>query len=379
LTISGRVGLLLFEPLSLQVSVTEAIFPSTRVANSLNTFYLAGLRLEPRTVAPEGRLFVEAGAGFVQTGINPRAGLELGVGWELAVTRALYLGPVVRYVHIFQPDDIPFDDPRDAHYLSLSLVLMLRPSPPPQPRQGSLLAINPLNLPDADYDGVPDVDDQCPLVVEDHDGFQDDDGCPDLDDDNDGIPDVEDRCPRDPETVNNYEDEDGCADTVPAQRERIEFRGDQLRLQQRVYYTVERVRVPAGAQPILTELARFLEGHPELRRLRVEGHADDRGTRRHGLQLSLRRAQAVVAFLVERGVDPARLEPVGYGDLRPLGELHDEVTRAGNRRIEFVIADGPAGVAPPPPPEAWTPRRVIETEAAPATFPGLLGDEGREE
>ncbi len=67
---------------------------------------------------------------------------------------------------------------------------------------------------DTDGDGIPDVDDQCPLLAEDWDGFQDMDGCPDLDNDQDGIPDVRDQCPNDPETYNGYYDFDGCPDEV---------------------------------------------------------------------------------------------------------------------------------------------------------------------
>src|SRR6202142_2115593 len=69
---------------------------------------------------------------------------------------------------------------------------------------------------DNDGDGIPDALDKCPNEPEDKDGFQDEDGCPDLDDDGDGIPDALDKCPNEPETFNNYKDEDGCPDEVPA-------------------------------------------------------------------------------------------------------------------------------------------------------------------
>ncbi|MBK6535656.1 MAG: OmpA family protein [Deltaproteobacteria bacterium] len=122
-----------------------------------------------------------------------------------------------------------------------------------------------------------------------------------------------------------------------------------------MYFAVGRWQVPPLFNPILTELGDFLVAHPEIRRLRVEGHADDRGTRREGFSLSLRRAQSVVAFLVERGVSVGRLEPVGFGDTAPLDRAHDEVTRARNRRIEFIIAEGPLGRAPALPEGVWTP------------------------
>ncbi len=67
---------------------------------------------------------------------------------------------------------------------------------------------------DNDNDGIPDIDDRCPDLAEDFDGFEDEDGCPDLDNDNDGIPDIDDRCPNEPEDFDGFEDEDGCPDII---------------------------------------------------------------------------------------------------------------------------------------------------------------------
>jgi outer membrane protein OmpA-like peptidoglycan-associated protein len=63
---------------------------------------------------------------------------------------------------------------------------------------------------DRDGDGIPDIADACPDEPEDFDGYQDDDGCPDLDNDGDGIPDALDACPDEPEDFDGYQDEDGC-------------------------------------------------------------------------------------------------------------------------------------------------------------------------
>lgn len=70
-----------------------------------------------------------------------------------------------------------------------------------------------LNGGDTDKDGILDDADKCPDEPEDRDGFQDDDGCPDLDNDADGVLDRVDLCPNDPETVNGLQDEDGCPDS----------------------------------------------------------------------------------------------------------------------------------------------------------------------
>ncbi|CAN5358721.1 hypothetical protein BH11MYX1_BH11MYX1_16640 [soil metagenome] len=63
---------------------------------------------------------------------------------------------------------------------------------------------------DKDGDGIPDSVDGCPDEPEDRDGYQDEDGCPDLDNDGDGIPDQADQCPNEPEDKDGIQDTDGC-------------------------------------------------------------------------------------------------------------------------------------------------------------------------
>jgi OmpA-OmpF porin, OOP family len=65
---------------------------------------------------------------------------------------------------------------------------------------------------DSDGDGISNMNDKCPLQPEDKDGFQDADGCPDLDNDGDGVPDDQDRCPNEPEDLDGFMDDDGCPD-----------------------------------------------------------------------------------------------------------------------------------------------------------------------
>lgn len=65
---------------------------------------------------------------------------------------------------------------------------------------------------DNDKDNIPDLQDKCPNKREDIDGFEDDDGCPDGDNDDDGITDTQDRCPQIPEDFDGIEDSDGCPD-----------------------------------------------------------------------------------------------------------------------------------------------------------------------
>jgi outer membrane protein OmpA-like peptidoglycan-associated protein len=72
----------------------------------------------------------------------------------------------------------------------------------------------PLEIRDADKDGIVDKEDACINDPEDKDSFQDDDGCPDPDNDKDGLVDTADTCPNDPEDHDAWKDDDGCPDLL---------------------------------------------------------------------------------------------------------------------------------------------------------------------
>ncbi len=79
--------------------------------------------------------------------------------------------------------------------------------------------------------------------------------------------------------------------------------------------------------------ARDLQGNGA--RVVLEGHADERGTREYNMALGERRAKAVQRYLVLQGVSPAQLEPVSYGEERPMVTGHDESAWSQNRRVEL--------------------------------------------
>ncbi|MDX1390299.1 MAG: OmpA family protein, partial [Acidobacteriota bacterium] len=89
-----------------------------------------------------------------------------------------------------------------------------------------------------------------------------------------------------------------------------------------------------AAQDVLDRVAQSLVGNPEIR-VRVGGHTDSTGSRDFNLTLSQSRAEAVAAYLVTRGVASTRLEAVGYGPDRPVGDNATEAGRAMNRRVEL--------------------------------------------
>ena len=74
-------------------------------------------------------------------------------------------------------------------------------------------------------------------------------------------------------------------------------------------------------------------------RIEVAGHTDSDGLAMKNLELSQRRAEAVTAYLVGKGIDADQLVPWGYGESRPIEDNGTTAGRAANRRIEFKALD----------------------------------------
>ena len=85
----------------------------------------------------------------------------------------------------------------------------------------------------------------------------------------------------------------------------------------------------------LREIFALMQDNPEMR-LRVEGHTDSTGTKAANQILSVKRAQAVVDYLVNRGLKRIRLEVAGMGDADPVADNSTEAGRTRNRRIQLV-------------------------------------------
>ena len=75
-------------------------------------------------------------------------------------------------------------------------------------------------------------------------------------------------------------------------------------------------------------------------RVRISGHADERGSDEYNLALGSRRAAAAKTYLVNKGIDAGRIETVSFGEERPLDPGHDETSWAANRRDEFEVTGG---------------------------------------
>ncbi len=184
--------------------------------------------------------------------------------------------------------------------------------------------------PDNDGDGILDVNDKAPNQPEDKDGYQDEDGVPDPDNDHDGIPDVKDKCPNEPETVNGYEDNDGCPDKKPE----IAVEKGKAIILEGVKFASGSARLTPQSKIILDKVVRTLQEYPEIQ-VEIRGYTDNTGSLAGNMRLSQKRAEAVRAYLIEKGIDGSRIKAKGYGPQNPIADNKTAEGRAKNRRIEF--------------------------------------------
>jgi OmpA-OmpF porin, OOP family len=252
---------------------------------------------------------------------------------------------------------------------------------------------------DSDGDGVPDARDKCPTEKEDRDGFQDDDGCPDPDNDGDGILDGEDACPDKPglrehrgcpedtdtdgdgipdhldacPTQPGPKEYDGCPDTdgdeVPDNEDEcpdmfgppenngcpyeappfVLVESDRIRIRGNILFETGQAKIRKQSFKLLDEVASVLARNPTLGPVLIEGHTDNVGARAYNLDLSNRRARAVLEYLVSKGIDRKRLRSQGFGFERPIATNKTPLGRAKNRRVEFRLVK----------PEVETPPREV--------------------
>jgi outer membrane protein OmpA-like peptidoglycan-associated protein len=112
-----------------------------------------------------------------------------------------------------------------------------------------------------------------------------------------------------------------------------------------VLFDTGRWELKPGAGRKMDELAQFLVEHPD-RRVQIDGFTDSVGTDSYNEELSQRRADAVRNALLARGVDPSRVSTEGYGKAYPVASNSDSAGRQLNRRVEVVIGNSNAAIAP---------------------------------
>jgi OOP family OmpA-OmpF porin len=194
---------------------------------------------------------------------------------------------------------------------------------------------------DSDGDGVADYLDKCPNTPK---GVQvDEKGCP-IDSDGDGVADYLDKCPNTPRGV--QVDKNGCAldtdgDGIPDYLDKCPNTPKGAKVNDRgcwilkgLSFDTAKWDIKPSQYPILDDVVRILKRNPSLR-IEIQGHTDNRGAAEYNRKLSEKRAQAVMEYLLKKGISSARLTAAGYGFSRPVATNTTAAGRAKNRRVEL--------------------------------------------
>lgn len=204
---------------------------------------------------------------------------------------------------------------------------------------------------DSDNDGVTDDKDQCPGTEK---GVKvDEKGCPlaapapaavELDSDGDGVVDSKDACPNTKKGVTV--DEKGCPvdsdkDGVTDDKDQCPGTPLEANVDARGCWVIKDLRFDTGKSAILASsiqnvdaVATVMVNNPDLR-LEIQGHTDNVGKAKYNQTLSEKRAQAVMDYLISKGIAKNRMAAKGYGMQNPAATNDTVEGRAANRRVEL--------------------------------------------
>ncbi len=204
---------------------------------------------------------------------------------------------------------------------------------------------------DSDGDGVVDSKDRCSATPKGTD--VDASGCKKqlVDSDGDGVADSQDRCPNtgpgltvDAAGCELDSDGDGVVDskdrcTASASGEAVDASGCKLEeniVLKGVNFETNSDLLTGGSYSSLDEVAETLKRYPTMK-VEVAGYTDSSGKVRYNQMLSQKRAEAVVSYLISKGVPAANLKAKGYGPASPIADNGTRAGRAINRRVELNI------------------------------------------
>ncbi len=266
-----------------------------------------GVRLKRPHHAPDDDSFLaispwlDVDALYVRTASLNRPGFAAAVGLAvpLGADRTFWLGPFVRYLQILQGTPSGFDN-NDARVLSVGLSLEVGS------RVGRETRYVTATVSTAE--------------VEKETAY-----CPDRD--RDGVPDQVDRCPDVAGTTGAF----GCK-----AYEKLVVKPDKLELKEKLYFAWDQATIQEESFPALDEVVQALKDNEQFR-VQVEGHSSSDGSDDHNQSLSSRRADAVVDYLVARGIAKERLGSKGFASSAPRDTNATAAGRENNRRVEFVV------------------------------------------
>lgn len=120
---------------------------------------------------------------------------------------------------------------------------------------------------------------------------------------------------------------------------KVELRNNRIELAEKVQFDLDKATIQPVSFPLLDEVVKTFKSNPQIKKVSIDGFASADGSVRHNQQLSDARAKSVMAYLVEHGVEAARLSAQGHGVESPIAENSTPEGREANRRVELNIVE----------------------------------------
>lgn len=125
----------------------------------------------------------------------------------------------------------------------------------------------------------------------------------------------------------------------PPPEEPVAIGESTIELQEKIEFETNSAELTERSRTLLDQVAQVMKDHPEIRKIRIDGHTDSTATPAYNQRLSTQRAAAVATYLREHGVAAGRLSSQGFGQTKPIADNDTEAGRAANRRVEIRILE----------------------------------------
>lgn len=125
----------------------------------------------------------------------------------------------------------------------------------------------------------------------------------------------------------------------PPQPKRVEVTAAAIVINEKILFEVDKAVIRPESFDLMNEITSVIKDNPRIKKISIEGHTDDDGSAKYNKRLSQKRADSVMNYLVEHGIEAERLVAVGFGEDKPIAPNDSADNKEKNRRVEFIIVE----------------------------------------
>ena len=126
---------------------------------------------------------------------------------------------------------------------------------------------------------------------------------------------------------------------------RARLAGDRIEIDEKIQFEYDSHEILEVSHALLNDIVSVLQDNPQIKKLDIVGYTSSEGSKKHNEELSKNRAAEVMKYLVDHGIDAARLSSEGKGPADPIADNATEEGKIANRRVEFHVVEM-AGAGP---------------------------------